>query len=31
MDKIYCDLMLFESGVIAALSLVFACVSIPDT
>lgn len=31
MDKIYCDLMLFASGVIAALSLVLACVSVPDT
>lgn len=31
MDKIYCDLMLFASGVIAALSLVLACAGVPDT
>ena len=31
MDEIYCDLMLFASGVIAALSLVLASIPVPDS
>ena len=31
MDDIYCDLMLFASGVIAALSLVLASIPVPDS